>query len=256
MNCSVLALAAALSLQICTASEVTTVSWDNASIAPGVKAGLGEPSRFNWESVRVTDLSVEGGKVQADLIKDGEIVRARVHGEHIFTVTAKGKGDRDSGFHVTASLKDLDGTISLTDRRAEVDAVLQVVNHEGCRVWTRAKNQKTTPWTKMTFRVTAIPRPCDITLISRIRIEVRSDGTVVLTPVSWRPKNPDEKIDIKISGQNLPDGLAVIKPLNAESTRIDMDIPFGIGDRTIKNPLIGVMEGVIGREFSLGKLPL
>lgn len=255
INCSVLALAAVLSFSVRALGDVASVNLDSSSIAQGVKAGLGDPSRFNWESVRVTELSVDGGKLRADLTKDGDVVRARVHGEHIFTVTAKGKGDRDSALHVSASLKDLDGTISLADRRAEVDAVLQVVNHASCRVWTRAKHVSTL-FDRMTFRLTAIPQPCDVKLVCRIRIDVKNDGTVVLTPVSWRPTNPNEKIDIKISGQKLPDGWATIKPLNVETTRVDMDLPLDWGDRTIKNPLVSIMEKVIGREFVLGKLPL
>lgn len=249
-------LSLAASALCCGASEIAVVNWDNALIASGVRAGLGDPARFNWESVRVTELRVEGGAARAELARDGANVRVKVSGDHLFSVTAKGTGDRSSSLDLTAGVRGLNASVSLAEKQAEVDVVLHIVNRESCRAWTRAKNQKTTPWSKMTFRVTAIPKPCEFDLICRVRLQVRNDGTLVLIPVSWRPRNQEDKIDIKISGQNLPDGWAVIKPLDVESIKVDMDIPFGAGDKTIANPLKKMLNMVIGREFALGKLPI
>jgi hypothetical protein len=238
-----------------TASETASVAFDSKLIAKNVEDSLGAPARFNWESVKVNSIQVTGGNAKADLIKQGDTVTAHIRGDKVFAVTGTGVGDRDSKLHVSMELVGLDAKVSLVERQAEVEASIRVVNHENCRMWTRVKNQRTSPFTRITFRVTAIPRPLDVQLKVRARVTIRSDGTVVLVPLSWKPANPDDKIDVKISGQNLPDGWATIKPLDVETFRVDMDIPFDAGDRTIKNPLRDVLGKAMGREFILGKLP-
>lgn len=230
-----------------------TVTIDSAKVAAGVKEALGDPARFNWEEVKVESLDVAGGTVHVDFQKDDKAGYARVRGDSIFAVTAKGKGDRDSSLDIEFQLIGLDAEVPLDSRTAEVEAELRVISRESCRVWTRAKHVKN-PFGRVTFRITAIPLPFDVKLRCKLDVEVRKNGDVVLIPRSYRPVNGKDKIDIKISGQKLPDGDAVIRPLDAETTRIDMDIPFDAGDRTIKNPLRAAFEKVRDKEFKLGTI--
>lgn len=237
------------------ATAAATVTIDGKRVAESVRNSLGDPSRFNWESVSVKSLDVSAGDIRIDVANLGDEPTARVRGGAIFTVRATGNGDRNSPLNIEFLLDGLDATIALAERKATVEVDLRVVNHESCRVWTRAKNQRTSPWSRMTFRVTAIPRPFDVRLKAAVDVGVKDDGTVALAVRSWRPVDPNDKIDIKISGQNLPDGGATIRPLDAEMVRVDMDLPFDAGDRTIGNPLRAAIGKVLGREFTIGSMP-
>lgn len=225
-----------------------------ADLARAVTRSLGDPARFNWESVVVDGLRVRGGDVSVTLDRVGDRQVARVRGPAIFAVRATGHGDRNSPLDVEAVLTGLDVVVPLDRGTARVEADLRVINRQPCRVWTRAKNQKV-PFGRVTFRLTAIPRPFDVRLKAVVDVSVKADGTVALMPRSWRPVNPRDRVDIQISGQKLPNGWATISPLDAPSVRVDMDVPFGIGDRTIRNPLHAALSPVIGREFVLGRVP-
>jgi hypothetical protein len=231
-----------------------TIVFDSSALAQSVRKSLGEPSRFDWESVKVRSLDVHGGSVSAEVVKNGDAASVHVHGSEIFAVTAKGEGDRKSKLDITFALTNLDANVSLKSRQAEVDATVRVANRESCRVWTRAKNHRTSPWSRITFRVTAIPKPFEVALKMRVRVSVAKDGTITLVPLSWSPTNAKDKVDVKISGQNLPDGWVTIVPLDTPTVKVNMDIPFGVGDRTISNPLRDALGKVIGREFTLGKI--
>jgi hypothetical protein len=94
-----------------------------------------------------------------------------------------------------------------------------------------------------------------VALKTVVDVVVKDDRSVVIIPRLWRPANPNDRIDIKISGQKLPDGSATITPLDAKNVRIDMNLPFDAGDRTIDNPLHAAFGKVLNREFVVGELP-
>lgn len=230
--------------------ETVTVKFDSGQLAKAATDGIGSPELFNFESVKVQSVQATGGEVTAKVTKVGDRVTARLRGDKLFEVRVKGVGDRDSKLDVQYNLSGLDATVDMSKREAEVEATLRIRNHESTRMWTRAKKKL-----GMTFRVTAIPKPFHFNVKVSLLVKVLDDGRVVLVPKSWTPANKEDKIDIKISGQKLPDGWATIKPIDAESVQIDMDIPFGAGDRTIKNPLRHAIDKVMGREFFIGSLP-
>jgi len=235
--------------------EVIKTTLDSGTIARGVRVALGEPSRFSWESVAVTSLDVSGGAVRTEVTRlGGDRVSARIHGDNIFTVNAAGHGDRDTPLSVSFTLRDLEAQLSFATRQADVAATARIVGKAGCRVWTRAKNQKTSPWSRVTFRMTAVPQDFDVQVRLRVRVSIQVDGTVILTLLSWAPSETAQEIGIKMVGQKLPDGWATIQPLDAETVRVKFDLPFDAGDRTIQNPLKAALGKVMNRDFPIGKL--
>jgi hypothetical protein len=231
--------------------EVISATIDSSTIAAGVRRALGEPSRFNWQSVVLTSLDTSGGSVKAEVTKVGDNkVSARVHGDNIFTITATGHGDRNTPLNVSLTLNELNAQISFANGQTEVEATARIVGRGGCRVWTRAWHAGAT------FRLTAEPQAFDLQIKVRLRINIGNDGTTVLTPLSWAPTSREEKIDVKMIGQKLPGGWARINPLDAATMRVEFGMPKEIGDRTVDNPLRAAFDKVIGRDFVIGKLSL
>lgn len=229
-----------------------TVQIPGAVIRQGVSAALGSPSRYNWESVKVNTLRVTADDVPVQLTSAGLNGPIRIRSGNVFTVEASGVGDRNSRMRMAFTLAGIDATLSPQNRTAVVDARLRIESFEdGTRIWTRARDRFF-----MTFRYTLIPRRFDVQLSTRVRLTLGSDGRVTLTPLSWQPVNANDEVRLKLSGQRLPDGSATIRPLNASSVRVNINLPFGWGDRTISNPLRRAIDsGLMNKNFVLGRIP-
>ena len=225
------------------------------------------PSDFNFESVDVSNLILSASDVAIEVEQTDSSVALRSN--ELVRIRAKGRGAFDTPLDATFTVGGMTAKLvsdpaaaklskngQVIVAAADVEVPLKVHVKPGANVWTRAKDVRTSPWTQMTFRMTAQTHESNLDLKVSARVELRESAdetTVHLRFTKWTPLNPKQSLILDLDGKWLPDGNAIIRPLDAEVARVDIDLPFDIGDRTIRNPLKVALDKMIGREFEVAR---